>query len=803
MCLACPIKVRIKEGKVVEVRNEDNNFLQGRVCAKTIAGIWGRVYDPNRFLHPLKRVGERGEGRLERCSWEEVIDTVAKQLKEYIEAGHPEFFEIWWGCPVQTDHEDFLAYWSRVVGSMISYMHGQVCFGDRVVESLVSYGGNHSYLHLDSADLPNTKYAILAGINYPGTCAARGGVVQFKAARERGCKFVMIDPKLADSSAILDEWIPIKPGMDGIFALGVANLLIKEKLYDEAFLLNVTNAPQLIKIENGQALKDEDGHYMVWDETNETVKPLPEAGESNRISLGLGKIFSVKVNDEIIECQTAFQMLAETVAQYTPELVIEICELPFSVEWLKGIAENLGINKPAVIFYPGFTSGRYPNWFQVLRAYSAVNFLLGNFEQPGGWYINKHSLDLGIHTSRVWPEDPSELPDPDYLVSPFNGSIWDAGPIERGDFNPGVRALPWFHIDAIMEGKLRTLLSTAENSAYTQLNLGRVWEALKKLDLIIVSDQVPKDFVDLADFVIPEASWLERNMLYEQTMLGVEGKEHVTVFMRGALIPPRGESKTLHWFMLEVAKKLGGSIWEKFKDLDLEYGWFDDILKNAGLEIRAKNLIEEGPLIQSYPMEYDISAKQILTRSSRFEIYSNELAEECYFNPNSPWFGDEHVYPIPINNRIVGPKEHDEFYLICGKASWHQKNATQNNRYLMDEGLEGGNPLTSIYINTERAKNLGIENGDYVEIEAVGPTKKEDPIVTNEVIGVRGKARVKTTQGIHPSAAFVFFGVGHKSKLMLARAREGIATGWFVPDNIGPYAGQMGKGYAIITVRKI
>jgi len=803
MCLTCPIKMRVEGGRVVDVRNEDHDFLQCRVCAKAIAGIWGRAYAPDRILHPLKRVGERGEGKLVRCGWEEVIEATTSKLREYIEIGHPEYFEIWWGCPLQTDHEDFLAYWSRVVGSMISYMHGQVCFGDRNVESLVSYGGNHSYLELNSADLPNTKYAVLAGINYPGTSAANGGVVQYKEARRRGCKFVIIDPKLADSSAILDEWVPIKPGKDGVFALGVINLLIEEEMYEEDFLLKFTNAPQLIRSDNGIALRDGEGRYLAWDAASGSSKPMLGAGESDGLTLGLGKVFSVEVEGEVVECKTALQLMAEISSRYTPERVIELCELPFSADWFRGVAENLGRNRPAVIFFPGFTSGRYPNWFQVLRCYSVVNFLLGNFEEPGGWYTNKHGANLGIHTSRAWPRPPKELPGPEFITSPYNASIWDAVPIMKGEFNPGVKALPWFHIDAILEGKLRAVLTTAENAAYTQLNLGRVWEAIKRLDLLIVSDQVPKDFVDLADYVIPEASWLERNMLYEQTIRGADDKEHVTVFMRGAAIPPQGKSRTLHWFMLEVARRLGGEVWGHFEGIDLEHGWFDRILENAGLEVTSRDLIEKGPLVLSYPMEYDMSAKPILTRSGRFEIYSNELAEQCYFNPESPWRRSKYVYPLPVDNKIAEPKGEDEFYLICGKASWHQKNATQNNRYLMDEDLEGDNPLTRIYVNARRAKELGIRDGDLVEVEAIGPTKEDDPLVVNEAVGAKKRARVKTVQGIHPSAAFVFFGVGHKSRLMIPRAREGIATGWFVPDTIGPYAGQMGKGYAIVRIRGV
>jgi len=93
MCLGAPMKVRVKDEKIVEVKGEDIPGWNGKVCGKAISGTGARVYAPDRILHPLKRVGERGEAKFIRCTWEEVIDAAAAKLKEYIDAGHPEYFE--------------------------------------------------------------------------------------------------------------------------------------------------------------------------------------------------------------------------------------------------------------------------------------------------------------------------------------------------------------------------------------------------------------------------------------------------------------------------------------------------------------------------------------------------------------------------------------------------------------------------------------------------------------------------------------------------------------------------------------
>lgn len=803
-----PMKVRVRDGKIVEVKGEDIPGWTGVVCGKAMAGVRGRIYAPDRILSPLKRVGERGEGKFVTCSWEEVISVVAAKLKEYIDAGHPEYFEIWWGCPIQQDNIYFLHYWSAVLKTGISYLHGQVCFGDHAVEKAVTFGGNHAPdLITGVADWARMKYAVIAGQNFPGTALNSGTNCNLTTyavanqARENGCKFVIIDPKLADSAPWCDEWIPISPGKDTAFALNIANILIKEKLYDEDFLLSYTNASQLIR-NNGQALTDKQGHYLVWDATTNSAKPMPEAGKSDGLTLGLTTTFKVTVDGETIECQTAFQMLAEEAKKYT-------ADIPYPVEKITEIARKLGNNKPSVIFYPGFTSGRYPNWFQTLRAYSVVNLLLGNFDQPGGFYFTKHAFDLG----NGFPEPPVV---PDYrkgvrfVPGPW-GNVMSIKNIDKEpcyteprEFHPRTQSLPWLHFHAIEQGKVRAVLSSAENAAVTQVNSKWVEQCLKKLDLIIVGEQVPKEFTDLADYVIPEASYLERYHLYQDSYLSTDNKEHVALYIRSAVIPPQGESKPLSWFLTQVAKKIG--LGEYFEQLDLDYDWWDRMLNKAGIypKVTTRKLVDDGPYVEDYPITYNLLFKPITTRSGRFEIYANELAEECYYNPKSRWLGNPHVYPLPIHVQIAEPKGNDEFYLISGKATWHQKSATQHNRYLMEDAIEGDCPYTAIYINADRAHNLGITNGDLVEVECVGPTKKDDPCVYNEAaIGNKERARIRVTQGLHPKAAWIYFAGGHKSKSMLSKARQGITMNWLIPSTISPYAAGLGKNYSIVKIHKI
>ena len=811
MSTTCPLKIKVRDGKIVEVKGEDVPGWDGATCGKAIAGIQDRIYAKDRTLTPLKRVGKRGEGKFVECTWDEVIDALATKLKQYKKEGHPEAFEIWWGCPFQQDSIDFLYYWSVIVGSGISYLHGQVCNGDNMVEKNVTFGKNHSQTMLSIlADWPRTKYTVIAGQNFPGTGQVHGGPCNIPTyalvndARENGCKFVIIDPKLTDTGAWCDEWIPIEPGKDQVFALSVTNVLISEKLYDGEFLLKYTNAAQLIRTDTRECLSDDKGNYLVWNDLKQGTQSLPKAGKMDGLSLGHNKTYYTILKGKKIECKTAFQIFAEMVKEYSPS------KFSFKDQAIK-IARNLGKNKPSVVFSSGFTSGRYPNWFQTMRAFSIVNLLLGNFDKPGGYYFIKNEFNI----SNGWPVPP-EVPDyskdKKLVPAPYNNMTLeyniDQKPcyLKPRKYHPAVASLPWLHFQAMGEGKVKAILSTTENSILTQQNTKWVRECLNKLDLIIVGDQFLKEFSDWADYVIPEASFLERNHLYYNKYISSDSMENLLLYMRSAAIPPEGNSKPLSWFLIQVAKKIG--LENYVKNIDLQYKWWDKMLEKAKLfsKVSSKKLIEEGPYFERYPLSYNLLFKPIETRSGRFEIYSNELAEECYYNPKSKWYQNEHVNPFPVEIKIAQPENENEFFLICGKASWHQKSATQHSNYLMEYALEAGCPYIPVYINSTRAKELGFSDGEEVILECVGPRKDQDQCVINDdSIGYKDKAIIKTTEGLHPKALWIYWASGHeeKSNTMASKTKKGVKMNWFLPTSATPYSAGVGKNYSIVKINNI
>ena len=78
----CGCEIYVKDGKVVRVEgNRNHPHNQGRICSKGLA-ISQYMYHPDRVTHPLKRVGERGEGKWQRITWDEAYDTIEKKFKD-------------------------------------------------------------------------------------------------------------------------------------------------------------------------------------------------------------------------------------------------------------------------------------------------------------------------------------------------------------------------------------------------------------------------------------------------------------------------------------------------------------------------------------------------------------------------------------------------------------------------------------------------------------------------------------------------------------------------------------------------
>lgn len=237
-CLQCPagcgIAVRVVSGRAVKIEgNPLHPINRGSICPKAHYGLQ-IVYDPDRVKGPMIRAGERGSSFRE-ASWGEAIKLVASRLKELRDSGEPERL-VWLDGRVRGNMGDFISRFTTSFGTPNRIGHSSICSDGAVIAHYLMQGVK-SYL---GYDWENTNYMLLFGAGLleawrPTTRLLRayGHVRQERAVR---AKIVIVEVRKSTTAVKADEWVKINPGTDGALALGIAHVIIRDKLYDREFI---------------------------------------------------------------------------------------------------------------------------------------------------------------------------------------------------------------------------------------------------------------------------------------------------------------------------------------------------------------------------------------------------------------------------------------------------------------------------------------------------------------------------------------------------------------------------------------
>jgi len=228
----CAILARVEDGKVKEIRG--NPKSHGKVCVKGMAGIASQ-YNSDRLLYPLKRVGERGGGKFERITWDEALDTIANKLKQLKDRGEAHKLTASFFPHSITDPKwRFLNAYGGFINTALPH-----CDSAKIVAFLRTVGGvpNH---HIPPAwfSMPKGGIILLAGRQAFGGLDNAAVPRDLLDAKERGAKLVVLDPMFTTDAAKADQWIPIKPGGDTAFFLGMIQHIIAKGLYNKEFIEN-------------------------------------------------------------------------------------------------------------------------------------------------------------------------------------------------------------------------------------------------------------------------------------------------------------------------------------------------------------------------------------------------------------------------------------------------------------------------------------------------------------------------------------------------------------------------------------
>ena len=240
------IKVHVVDGKVVKIEPNEYNpigvanistdyagkkALGGRMCAKGNSGVRA-LYDPDRLKTPMKRIGPRDSDRWKAISWKEALDEVSGKLLEIREKHGPE--TLFW-CTEDSSFTDMQSDFNLLYGSPNFSMHSNTCDVARKASFKLVMGDDRPL-----PDFANTKYALVFGWNLLAATkwALLPGI--WNEGRAKGAKMVYVDPLYNQTAAKADEWIPIRPGTDGAFALALGHEIVKNRWQDEQFVRDHT-----------------------------------------------------------------------------------------------------------------------------------------------------------------------------------------------------------------------------------------------------------------------------------------------------------------------------------------------------------------------------------------------------------------------------------------------------------------------------------------------------------------------------------------------------------------------------------
>ena len=577
---ACGILAHVSDGRITKLEPAPfpDNYYR-RICQKGLSSLQ-ILYHPDRIQYPMRRTGERGEGKWERVSWDEALDYIAGRLKD-ITAKYNSRSAAWVIGGPGNGTVKFGAY-TRFAGCFQGTRVSAWGYGDAAEPCGVkpTYGANRLPPFINAFKEP--KLNIVWGGN-----PAEANPFEMRPlldAKMKGAKLVVIDPGFTITASKADEYIAIRPGTDVALALGVMHQILADGLEDRDFLSRYTVGPYLIRQDNGHYLRakdlspDGDDTYLVWD----TVSNKAQGVDSTEKPALEG---SYTANG--IACKTAFQMLKELLQEYPPSRASEICDVP--EEQIVRLAKAYATQKPAAI--------------------TANNGLGRTYHGDTSF----HALGtLAAITGNVLLPRADGYRDLEYNWSPFLKPVADKPSYTR----MGIMNL----YDAISKGEpypVKAVWFSFINFINQCTNNKRILnELIPNLELIVVADMFMTTTAEYADVILPVCSFLEFTDL-------VNGP-HPFIQLQQGVIPPLYESKSDVQILRELAPRLGFGEYfkseEGFVDLLLDSG--DPSVEGITVESLKKSpaKIKTSPR----PLERPVSAK-FRTPTGRIEFYVEKL----------------------------------------------------------------------------------------------------------------------------------------------------------------------------------
>jgi len=232
-CALCPggcgISVRKVDNRAIKIEGQAGHPINdGSICILGLSGLQ-LLYGPTRIKSPMKRVGERGEGRWQRISWEEATTILTEKLTDIRNRGEAHTVAAISGSNSGTVPA-LLDRFMTAYGSPNSFrMPSNHDIDELAVKTLFGDYGRTGY------DLENADYVLSFGSGFADGWGSP--VRMFRACstwKDKDVTVVQIEPRLSNSAAKATRWVAINPGTEADLAFGIAAVMVSEGLADTA-----------------------------------------------------------------------------------------------------------------------------------------------------------------------------------------------------------------------------------------------------------------------------------------------------------------------------------------------------------------------------------------------------------------------------------------------------------------------------------------------------------------------------------------------------------------------------------------
>jgi anaerobic selenocysteine-containing dehydrogenase len=230
----CGLLVGVKDDRIVRVEGDPDGYLnRGYTCYKGRVSA-DRLTHPDRLKYPLKRAGKRGEGKWQRISWDEALDTTAGNLLQVKEKYGARAVGFGVGMPKGLEHF-ILIRLANIFGSPNVIASQDVCHAPREITGL------HTCGFYPVADLHHPTNLILSWASNILATSEEGQIATLALEQlKRGARLIVVDPRKTELAQRADLWLQLRPGTAQALALGFLNVIIEESLYDKEFVENHT-----------------------------------------------------------------------------------------------------------------------------------------------------------------------------------------------------------------------------------------------------------------------------------------------------------------------------------------------------------------------------------------------------------------------------------------------------------------------------------------------------------------------------------------------------------------------------------